>query len=166
MLKDDQRFMATWMINGNQGKPKNSFQAITPHSIVADYLDDHRKPVKIFANGTVSYLHKFYAEVTCKLELSHFPFDRQVCPIFMMAMSFDFTEISMTTEIEDMELKCASTAQWILESVKTDVTLYNYSTNLLDIATFSLSIRRQPLYYLHVIVLPWEQETPSILSST
>ncbi|CAJ0916625.1 unnamed protein product, partial [Mesorhabditis belari] len=123
-------------------------------AMIVDFVADHRKPVKVFANGTVSFLHKFYAEIICKLELGHFPFDSQDCPIILTAMSYDYDEVTMTVDVTPIELKYASSGQWDVQKIYGSMDYYNYSSTSFEQSTFHIYMKRQPLFYIHVIVVP------------
>ncbi|CAJ0916628.1 unnamed protein product, partial [Mesorhabditis belari] len=105
-------------------------------AMIVDFVADHRKPVKVFANGTVSFLHKFYAEIICKLELGHFPFDSQDCPIILTAMSYDYDEVTMTVDVTPIELKYASSGQWDVQKIYGSMDYYNYSSTRGNVSRF------------------------------
>ncbi|CAJ0573887.1 unnamed protein product, partial [Mesorhabditis spiculigera] len=53
-----------------------------------DYLS-----LKLWFNGTLVLARSYYAELSCPIDVGHFPFDRQKCQVVTMAVSYDQSSV-------------------------------------------------------------------------
>ncbi|CAJ0585363.1 unnamed protein product, partial [Mesorhabditis spiculigera] len=136
-------------------QPENS---LSDTSDIQEIYPPDIKTVIIKPEGTVSILRKIYAESTCKMtNIGHFPFDRETCSLYFMVYSYNYWDVKMTLAIPQPNIvNFAGNSEWDVEQITYGISFYNDSSYAYDFdsGAFNLVLRRQPHFYIYVIVLP------------
>ncbi|CAJ0946905.1 unnamed protein product, partial [Mesorhabditis belari] len=106
----------------------------------------------IFSNGTVFITTAYYAESTCGIKASTFPFDKQNCSLAILSLGLESKYISYGIGIENESTVTTGNGEWLITGAlpKTYPQIY---TNM-DIVGFLIMIKRVPNFYVYVIALP------------
>ncbi|CAJ0949495.1 unnamed protein product, partial [Mesorhabditis belari] len=130
---------------------------------VTDVLQDYKRTVQIFANGTILYVSKVYVETICNLNLGHFPFDAQDCPIRFMVNSYPVNLVSSTGVYASFDVENrTSNSEWHATSIRMTPFLDTQASTPFESVIFYIHLKRVPQFYIYVIILPCS--TLSVLS--
>lgn len=93
----------------------------------------------------------------CKIDITFFPFDEQICFLTFGSWTYNSQHLDLAPKSDTADLqKYTSNGQWTLVSVNATRNVVKYSCckyPYVDI-TFSVHIRRRPLFYVHNLILP------------
>lgn len=117
---------------------------------------DYRAYVR--KNGTISYNFPTTLELQCPLDITNFPYDRQICTLTFGSWSYDLRGINMFFMYQDSAdlTYMQKHVEWTIVKVPAERRLINYSNydySFVDIAYF-LYLQRKPGYYEANIILP------------
>lgn len=104
--------------------------------------------------GGVHWLPYQVFESKCAIDITYFPFDTQVCDLTFNSWSFTKYEVNMTLYEHSSPVDFydfVENSVWGIESTggRKSQSDYEYST-----ITFTLRLRRKPLYYVMNLILP------------
>ena len=90
-------------------------------------------------------------EVKCSIDISKFPYDTQECtmPVFTWGIPSDFLILNDITRAINFDYYIPN-SDWTLEESKTYVNTWNHYSAF----NVEIKLRRQPLYYSVMVVLP------------
>ncbi|CAJ0939414.1 unnamed protein product, partial [Mesorhabditis belari] len=116
---------------------------------------DNTRTVVVHADGTIRMANIYYSEVSCTMNVSIFPFDRQMCEIGYMAFSYEWKYISMTGQNLFFDYDYAGNGEWKVTNVSVD--RYHYGPDgpyRMDVLAFHIHLSRVPHFYIYVIAVP------------
>ena len=107
--------------------------------------------VNVLKNGTVTWKPYQVFESTCDVDVLYFPFDKTICSMqfVIWSNSIDLVKISIGSVGLSMDYYQES-SQWYIMSTSAA----NYETSTTSGVTFSLHMKRKPLFYLLNILIP------------
>lgn len=107
--------------------------------------------VNVLKNGTVTWKPYQVYESACTVDVLYFPFDKTTCSLRFVIWSntIDLVKISTGSVGLNMEFFQES-SQWSVVSTSAA----NYETSTTSGVTFSLHLKRKPLFYLLNILIP------------
>lgn len=93
----------------------------------------------------------------CKIDITFFPFDEQTCLLTFGSWTYNsqYLDLALKSNTADLK-KYTRNGQWTLVSVNATKNVVKYScckNPFVDI-TFSVHIRRRPLFYVQNLILP------------
>uniref|UniRef100_A0A1I7TZ31 Neur_chan_LBD domain-containing protein n=1 Tax=Caenorhabditis tropicalis TaxID=1561998 RepID=A0A1I7TZ31_9PELO len=128
---------------------------------IADFRDQDFRLVCVENTGHVYTSLSLRISVNCPMNVDRFPFDSQTCTIqFCMPLFFlQHVEIlsSIYTGILNKTVwQRMGNSEWDLVNLTHRVSLLTYNDGFGDmqLATFEVKIRRNPMYYCYMIVFP------------
>lgn len=93
----------------------------------------------------------------CKIDITFFPFDEQICLLTFGSWTYNNLQLDLALKSDTADLKkYTRNGQWTLVSVNATKNVVQYSCckyPYVDI-TFSVHIRRRPLFYVQNLILP------------
>ncbi|XP_059533940.1 neuronal acetylcholine receptor subunit beta-4 isoform X1 [Myotis daubentonii] len=106
------------------------------------------------ANGSVMWLPPAICKSACKIEVKHFPFDRQNCSLKFRSWTYDHTEIDMvlmtpTANKDDF----TPSGEWDILALPGRRTVDPRDPRYVDV-TYDFIIHRKPLFYTINIIIP------------
>ena len=118
-------------------------------------LADNKFRVQIYANGEILWLPGFKFRTTCKVDLTHFPFDEQKCYINITSWLYTtaYVEFNISTDYVDLgnfELN----GEWDLKRVYADKYITGSPLGNISIVYCAVELRRRSLFYVMHILLP------------
>ncbi|CAJ0565281.1 unnamed protein product, partial [Mesorhabditis spiculigera] len=115
-----------------------------------DYLS-----LKLWFNGTLVLARSYYAELSCPIDVGHFPFDRQKCQVVTMAVSYDRNQVFAAPMVNnDFDATHTSNGEWSCKDIESGIEVWGGSNFKFDVVTFTFTFQRVPHFYIYVIVLP------------
>lgn len=109
------------------------------------------------ANGTISWGPPARLKSSCKVDITYFPFDHQVCTLKFGSWTYDKAQVDMVTMSGKVEVSRYTTnGEWMLtkyEIVRNEV-IYPISPAIYPDVTVILTIQRRILYYVLNILFP------------
>ncbi|XP_067649911.1 neuronal acetylcholine receptor subunit alpha-10-like [Haliotis asinina] len=111
----------------------------------------------LFSNGEVLLVYQAILKTSCRVDLSQFPLDQQMCRIMFHSWSYSGDQLNITNEGGSGDLQdYISNAEWELMT-------YNKSQSTIFYAccpepyitvNFDVVLRRRPLYFLVNVMMP------------
>ena len=118
-------------------------------------MADDKFRVQIYANGEIVWLPGFKFRTTCKVDLTHFPFDEQMCYINVTSWLYtteyvEFNTNSGYVDLSHIELN----GEWDLKRVHADKYTSETQMGTISIVYCAVELRRRSLFYVMHILLP------------
>uniref|UniRef100_A0A1I8I4U5 Neur_chan_LBD domain-containing protein n=1 Tax=Macrostomum lignano TaxID=282301 RepID=A0A1I8I4U5_9PLAT len=114
----------------------------------------------VFTNGTVSLYVHTVIRFPCQIDMYLFPFDTQTCKLEFGGISSDLHFFNFTMESRMSSAKVDSTfysvGEWHLERLDQTSSKYNAAGQEFGYYSIEFHLRRKPLYYAVLILLPFE----------
>lgn len=105
---------------------------------------------RVFSDGNVSHTFIGLYHSKCTADISKFPFDTQKCYLKFGAIGLDESVIKITSENGVNDAFFVTNSDWELTKIDSEVKSWNgYSSFIV-----TLSIKRAPLYYSVIVVMP------------
>ncbi|KAM9586201.1 neuronal acetylcholine receptor subunit beta-4 isoform 2-T2 [Trichechus inunguis] len=110
--------------------------------------------VVVRSNGSILWLPPAIYKSACKIEVKHFPFDRQNCTLKFRSWTYDHTEIDMvlktpTANIDDF----TPSGEWDILALPGRRTVNPQDPSYVDV-TYDFIIKRKPLFYTINLIIP------------
>ncbi|CAA91538.2 Neurotransmitter-gated ion-channel ligand-binding domain-containing protein [Caenorhabditis elegans] len=130
-------------------------------SELVDLRDTDFRLVGITSYGMVNTYVSVLVSANCPMDVYKFPFDYQTCQIRFCIPVFTSYEVEIFNEIYAGVLtsnawKTMGNSEWNLVNLTHRVETLKYDDGFanLDLGTFEIKIRRNPLYYIYMIIFP------------
>ncbi|XP_060601913.1 neuronal acetylcholine receptor subunit alpha-3-like [Ruditapes philippinarum] len=108
-------------------------------------------------NGTVFWPPPARLKSSCKVDITYFPFDHQVCELKFGSWSYDKAQVDLLTKSGVVEVsRYVTNGEWMLtkyEIIRNEV-VYPISPAIYPDVTVILTIQRRILYYVLNILFP------------
>ncbi|KAL4227437.1 acetylcholine-gated cation-selective channel [Mactra antiquata] len=108
-------------------------------------------------NGTVFWSPPARLKSSCKVDITYFPFDHQVCKLKFGSWTYDKAQVDLLSMSEEVEVsRYVTNGEWMLtkyEIVRNEV-VYPISPAIYPDVTVILTIQRRILYYVLNILFP------------
>ncbi|XP_071502940.1 neuronal acetylcholine receptor subunit alpha-3-like isoform X2 [Diadema antillarum] len=111
----------------------------------------------VYSDGTVYWLPPAIYKSSCKINVRYFPFDQQQCIMKFGSWTYDGSLIDLTPGNDDVDLEDYwESGEWdIVETPATKHTIrYPCCEEIFTDITFTMVIRRKPLFYTVNLILP------------
>ncbi|XP_065065748.1 neuronal acetylcholine receptor subunit alpha-5-like [Rhopilema esculentum] len=120
-------------------------------------LDKYKTRVILYSDGSHYWLSPSTFTSTCKIDITYFPFDKQICSLKYGSWAYDSSGINMMADNRPVVTsQYINSSEWeIVEGLKTRNSVkyaccpYPY----LDV-TVKLVLKRKPLYYIFNVITP------------
>lgn len=106
-------------------------------------------------NGEVHLTIDDYLETVCNFDVTHFPFDEQICDIEFLAWIYASVDVDFHQKYKDIDMELYSeNGMW--EVLETSATVKYYHKYSIDFATlkYTIKLKRQPGYFILSIFVP------------
>ncbi|CAO4377881.1 unnamed protein product [Caenorhabditis nigoni] len=122
-----------------------------------DLRDQDFRIVNIDSSGRVNTTTSLRMSINCPLNVAKFPFDSQTCVMQFTMPLFPIHFVELHTELFDgisnsSAWEIMGNAEWDMINLTNRVEILAYGDY--QLATFEITIRRNPMYYIYMIVLP------------
>ncbi|ESP05440.1 hypothetical protein LOTGIDRAFT_52159, partial [Lottia gigantea] len=94
---------------------------------------------------------------SCKVDVTFFPFDAQICKMKFGSWTYDGFQVDMTNRTSEVDLtNYVNNGEWQLLNVKIErnVVYYACCKEPFPDVTFTITIKRRTLYYMYNVVFP------------
>ncbi|KXJ28794.1 neuronal acetylcholine receptor subunit alpha-10 [Exaiptasia diaphana] len=113
--------------------------------------------VQLFSDGTIQWFAPTEVKSICKIDITYFPFDTQVCTMVFGSWTFtgSFLNLSLIRDTADLSGYTES-GEWDLLEAKAKRNVVKYSCcpdPYIDI-TYTFVIRRKLLFYINNLIFP------------
>ncbi|KAL8196905.1 UNVERIFIED_CONTAM: Neuronal acetylcholine receptor subunit alpha-3 [Gekko kuhli] len=126
-------------------------------SAVGDFQVDDKTKAILNYTGNVTWMPPAIFKSSCKIDVTYFPFDYQNCTMKFGSWSYDKAEIDLVLVGSTMNLKDYwESGEWAIINApgyKHDIK-YNCCEAVYPDITYSLYIRRLPLFYTINMIIP------------
>jgi len=119
----------------------------------------HDESISVKPSGDVTYVERFYAELSARFELRRYPFDTQDLEIFVHPFVADASRIVFT--LKDASVWTASTftaysslGQWDLRVLPPTLHSNHESVGVVSGVRFGILATRRPAYYIWKVFVP------------
>ena len=127
------------------------------HSAVGDFQVDDKTKALLRYNGDITWIPPAIFKSSCKIDVTYFPFDYQNCTMKFGSWTYDKAKIDLALIGSTMNLKDFwETGDWLIidaPGYKHDIK-YNCCEEIYTDITYSLYIRRLPLFYTINLIIP------------
>lgn len=127
------------------------------NSAVGDFQVDDKTKALLRYNGDVTWIPPAIFKSSCKIDVTYFPFDYQNCTMKFGSWTYDKAKIDLVLIGSTINLKDFwETGEWIIidaPGYKHDIK-YNCCEEIYTDITYSLYIRRLPLFYTINMIIP------------
>jgi len=108
---------------------------------------------RLYSNGTVVWSPGSVLKVSCTVDVTYFPFDKQICTITFTAWPYERSEVDFELLSSSLDTSYYSTnTQWLL-STDTNVWKLNFPAAPPSVY-IDLVLLRQPQFYVIYIIVP------------
>ncbi|CAA91541.2 Neurotransmitter-gated ion-channel ligand-binding domain-containing protein [Caenorhabditis elegans] len=128
---------------------------------IIDFRDQDFRIVSIDDIGYIQDYLSVRVSSNCPMDVSRFPFDSQTCQICFCLPIFNIRQVKILNEIyegilQEKIIKTMGNSEWKVVSLTNRVEQLKYDDDYgnMDLAVFEITIRRNPLYYIYMIVFP------------
>ncbi|XP_059154940.1 neuronal acetylcholine receptor subunit alpha-6-like [Physella acuta] len=121
-----------------------------------DLFDDDKAPLFVTYDGVTNWVPGSLFPASCALDMTNYPFDKQICNLQLVAMTVTIDEM-MFVALANKALTTYYTANGEWELVDSSVKVFNLSTGenmALSAINIEFSIKRRPLFLIFNVVLP------------
>lgn len=133
------------------------FSQICLHSAVGDFQVDDKTKALLRFNGDVTWIPPAIFKSSCKIDVTYFPFDYQNCTMKFGSWTYDKAKIDLVLIGSTINLKDFwESGEWMIidaPGYKHDIK-YNCCEEIYTDITYSLYIRRLPLFYTINMIIP------------
>lgn len=138
------------------------YRSSLPHSFtldsaVGDFQVDDKTKALLRYNGDVTWIPPAIFKSSCKIDVTYFPFDYQNCTMKFGSWTYDKAKIDLVLIGSTINLKDFwETGEWMIidaPGYKHDIK-YNCCEEIYTDITYSLYIRRLPLFYTINMIIP------------
>ena len=135
----------------------------SPDISLYDNLNDEglggrdRYLVNVANTGDLFYIYPAIIQVTCDIDVTYFPFDQQTCRLMFGSWSYHGKELDIISSVSSADMSVFWPSQeWDLVAVPAErhLVMYDCCPESYPDVTFSVILRRKPLFYIVSIVLP------------
>uniref|UniRef100_A0A8C5HHG8 Neuronal acetylcholine receptor subunit alpha-3-like n=1 Tax=Gouania willdenowi TaxID=441366 RepID=A0A8C5HHG8_GOUWI len=127
------------------------------NNAVGDFQVDDKTKALLRYNGDVTWIPPAIFKSSCKIDVTYFPFDYQNCTMKFGSWTYDKAKIDLVLIGSTINLKDFwETGDWIIidaPGYKHDIK-YNCCEEIYTDITYSLYIRRLPLFYTINMIIP------------
>lgn len=108
----------------------------------------------VFASGLVYWLPPAIYKSSCKIQVKHFPFDRQNCTLKFRSWTYDYTEIDLVLRARMATMDdFTPSGEWDILALPGRRTVNPSDPTYVDI-TYDFLIQRKPLFYTINLLIP------------
>lgn len=137
-------------------EPLHPFRFSHP-SAVGDFQVDDKTKALLRYNGDVTWIPPAIFKSSCKIDVTYFPFDYQNCTMKFGSWTYDKAKIDLVLIGSTINLKDFwESGEWMIidaPGYKHDIK-YNCCEEIYTDITYSLYIRRLPLFYTVNMIIP------------
>ncbi|XP_035485294.1 neuronal acetylcholine receptor subunit alpha-3 [Scophthalmus maximus] len=127
------------------------------NNAVGDFQVDDKTKALLRYNGDVTWIPPAIFKSSCKIDVTYFPFDYQNCTMKFGSWTYDKAKIDLVLIGSTINLKDFwETGEWVIidaPGYKHDIK-YNCCEEIYTDITYSLYIRRLPLFYTVNMIIP------------
>ncbi|XP_053128514.1 neuronal acetylcholine receptor subunit alpha-3 [Hemicordylus capensis] len=127
------------------------------NNAVGDFQVDDKTKALLNYTGNITWMPPAIFKSSCKIDVTYFPFDYQNCTMKFGSWSYDKAEIDLVLVGSAMNLKDYwESGEWAIikaPGYKHDIK-YNCCEEVYPDITYSLHIRRLPLFYTINMIIP------------
>ncbi|XP_032871035.1 neuronal acetylcholine receptor subunit alpha-3-like [Amblyraja radiata] len=127
------------------------------NNVVSNFQTDGNIKVLLMSNGTVTWIPPAIVKSSCKMDVTYFPFDYQNCSMKFGSWTHDKAKIDLALIGSEMNMKDFwESGEWDIIAApgyKHDIK-YNCCEEIYTDITYSIYIRRMPLYYTINMIIP------------
>nr|XP_011439437.1 neuronal acetylcholine receptor subunit alpha-10 [Crassostrea gigas] len=108
-------------------------------------------------NGNVFWPIPTKLQSSCKVDVTYFPFDDQICKMKFGSWTYDGFQVDITNRSQEVDLSnYVVNGEWVLISVRVqrNVVYYTCCPESFPDVTFFIHIRRRTLYYMYNVIFP------------
>ena len=112
---------------------------------------------QVLSDGTVYWNSPKVIRLSCDVDARYYPWDEQTCALKYGSWAFDGSKLDIINSSSSGDISGYSrNSEWSVISfgVKRSVQYYSCCPNPYPDVTYSLHIRRKPLYYIFNLILP------------
>ncbi|TNN09467.1 Acetylcholine receptor subunit gamma isoform 2 [Schistosoma japonicum] len=115
----------------------------------------------IESNGYVTWLHGSVLELSCPLDMTKLPFDRQKCYLVLTTLYSSIKQLEINLKIDHLSIDNsfmpnANHSEWIIEEIGYHSSVYLRQTNLkYQYLVISITLKHEPLYFVTFVVAPF-----------
>ncbi|XP_078056351.1 neuronal acetylcholine receptor subunit alpha-3-like isoform X2 [Mustelus asterias] len=127
------------------------------NNAVADFQVDEKTKVLVTFDGNMTWIPPAIFKSSCRMDLTYFPFDYQNCSMKFGSWTHDKDKIDLVligTEVNRLDLW--ESGVWVIISATgyRHEVKYNCCAEMYTDITYSIYIRRMPLFYTINIIIP------------
>ncbi|CAH1796362.1 unnamed protein product [Owenia fusiformis] len=131
---------------------------IVLYNNAAERMDDYMPALAMVKNdGSVFWPIPSKIRSTCKIDVTYFPFDEQVCKLKFGSWTYNGFQVDIVNRSDQVDLQnYVENGEWQLNEIRVErnVVKYGCCPEPFPDVTFHIVIRRKTLYYMYNVVLP------------
>ncbi|GAB6027786.1 Cholinergic receptor, nicotinic, alpha [Chamberlinius hualienensis] len=113
--------------------------------------------VIVSSDGNLTWLSSAILKSSCQINVEYFPFDEQKCTFKFASWTYDGYQVNLVIQTEEGDLSnYVTNGEWDLIDmvVKRNVVFYSCCEEPYPDVTYTIILRRRPLFYAFNLILP------------
>ncbi|CAJ0565095.1 unnamed protein product, partial [Mesorhabditis spiculigera] len=115
---------------------------------------DEIRALQVLNTGRVKWPTQYFTENICRMQVSKFPFDTQICTIPFLTWAYEAKFLNLTGSMSDIQIQNQGNGEWDLIDLTTIYTSYGQGEDGIAKMNYQLTLRRVPNFYVYVIAIP------------
>ncbi|CAJ0571573.1 unnamed protein product, partial [Mesorhabditis spiculigera] len=115
---------------------------------------DEIRALQVLNTGRVKWPTQYFTENICRMQVSKFPFDTQICTIPFLTWAYEAKFLNLTGSMSDIQIQNQGNGEWHLIDLTTIYTSYGQGEDGIAKMNYQLRLRRVPNFYVYVIAIP------------
>ena len=124
---------------------------------MSSYKSSISTNVIVTSDGNVTWLSMMIFRSSCAIEVKYFPFDEQNCTMVFASWTYDGFQVNLVMVGEDGDTSnYIPNSEWTLVKLhaKRKVEYYSCCAEPYPDVTYTIQMRRKPLFYVFNMILP------------
>ncbi|GFO18471.1 neuronal acetylcholine receptor subunit alpha-3 [Plakobranchus ocellatus] len=117
-------------------------------------IDEDTIPTRVASDGDVEWHPPGILKMSCEMDSTYFPFDRQTCTIVVTSFGFTMNEVSIQSQDGVRTDFYSENGDWAIKGMSVDRTEYYDNGHPYSRLTFSVEVKRRSTFHWINIIIP------------
>ncbi|KAK3791727.1 hypothetical protein RRG08_011521 [Elysia crispata] len=117
-------------------------------------IDEDTIPARVNYEGSVTWQPPGILSMSCEMDSTFFPFDRQTCRLVVTSFGYSLNEVSIRTDEGVIMNYYAENGDWAIKGMTHERSIYYDGGYPFSKVTFSVSVKRRSIFHWINIIIP------------
>ncbi|CAJ0582897.1 unnamed protein product, partial [Mesorhabditis spiculigera] len=123
------------------------------NSVDSSFDSTYKVNIVGYSNGIMEWLPPGIFKISCKLDVTYFPFDTQMCWFKFGSWTHNPRQVNLREGEFDFS-EYMENGEWIVDKAWSNMTLREYGDDLYQAVYFHMKLKRRTLYYAFNLIMP------------